>query len=237
MNILAIDACTKACGAALLTENKILGSTVLDFGTGHSKTLLVQIEQLLHNTAHTLAQMDYIAVTAGPGSFTGIRIGAATAKGLAQSADKGLIPVSSLEALAWNLPQARALVCCVLDARRDQVYNALFRWEDGRLRRLCADRALPVAALGQALAAQEKEVVFVGDGAQLCYTALRTQLPCCMAPENHRFSTPVSVGLAARAAALSRDFVPIHYNHLTPIYLRRPQAERERLEREQAGQA
>lgn len=232
MKILAIDCCSSSCSAAVIDESKLLSLSLLDCGLGHSKTILVQIDQVLKNTGLTLRDMDYIATTVGPGSFTGIRIGVSTAKGLSQSTGIGLIPLSTMDALSYsNTAPDGTVIACALDARRQQVYNALFEMREGKPCRLCEDRALAIEELGEELAQKGAPVLFVGDGAHLCYNALRDKLDCHIAPPNLIAATAASAALAARDAAFSCNFRPTSCHDLTPVYLRRPQAERERMER------
>ncbi len=232
MKILAIDCCSSSCSAAVMDEERLLSLSLLDCGLGHSKTILVQIDQVLGNAGLTRKDIDYIATTVGPGSFTGIRIGVSTAKGLAQSTGIGLIPLSTMDALAYNSAAPDGtVIACVLDARRQQVYNALFEMRGGRPERLCEDRALAIEELGEELAVKNKPVLFVGDGAALCYDRLCGTLDCRKAPANLIAASAASAALAAHEAAYSCNFRPTSCHDLTPVYLRRPQAERERLER------
>ena len=232
MKILVIDCCSSSCSAAVMEDTRLLSLSLLDCGLGHSKTVMVQVDQVLKNAGIPLSDIDYIATTVGPGSFTGIRIGVSTAKGLSQATGIGLIPLSTMDALAYNhtAPDG-TVIACVLDARRQQVYNALFEVRDGKPVRLCADRALAIEELGEELKAMGAPVLFVGDGAKLCFDRLGEILPCRMAPPNLIAATAASAGLAACDAAYSCNFRPTSCHDLSPVYLRRPQAERERLER------
>ena len=175
-----------------------------------------------------LRDVDAVAVSRGPGSFTGIRIGVSTVKGLCWGADKPAIGVSTLEAMAWNAADAPegTLVCCAMDARRNQIYNALFRFENGRPLRLTEDRAIGLDALAEELLASEKEVFVLGDGASLCYNhLLENNVPVSLAPEAIRLQNAWGVCRAAEGVE------PGSAAELLPRYLRLSQAERERLER------
>ena len=149
MKILALETSAKAVSAAVSEDGKILCSGYQDTGLTHSRTLMPIVEHILKNTGLAVADMDAIAVAAGPGSFTGIRIGVAAAKGLAFAADKPAVGVSTLAAMARNVAFCDGLVICAMDARRQQVYNALFEAKDGRLTRLTPDRAIALEGLAR----------------------------------------------------------------------------------------
>lgn len=231
MRIFAIDGCTRAGGAAVVEDGVVLGSTVLNCGYTHSETLLAEADGLLRGLRMQIADMDAIAVTVGPGSFTGIRIGLATAKGLAMAARLPLLPVSSLLALSYNIPCFDGIVAACMDARRGQVYNALFSPAAAE-RRLCADRAVSDAELADELAERGEPVIFVGDGAKLCFDACAGRIPCFLAPPEHLQLDPAMVGVAAARGAASGEIEPVEHDKIMPVYLRMPQAEREKLERE-----
>ena len=231
MRILALDSCSRAGGAAVVCDGRPMGSMMLDCGYTHSETLLVCADNLLSGLHMTLQDMDAIAVTVGPGSFTGIRIGLSTAKGLAMAAELPLLPVSSLLAISYNIPCFDGIVAPCMDARRGQVYNALFE-RGTQMRRLCEDRALSADELTSELAARGAPVIFVGDGAQLCYNTCRDILPCAIAPSCQLHLQPAMAGAAAEQAYAAGETALVKYNEIMPVYLRLPQAERERLERE-----
>ena len=227
MRVLAIDVSALAASAALTQDGKLLGEFFLNVGLTHSVTLLPMVTQLLRHAGVRADDVDLFAVTNGPGSFTGVRIGVATVKGLAMAADKPCVGISSLEAIAYNLPFCQGLVCCAMDARRDQVYTALFRSENGRMERLLPDSAMAVTALGERLKAYDGPVTFLGDGAKLCFDKLSDAR---LTPDNLRF--PRASG-AAQAAALG-GYTPCSAAELSVSYLRLSQAERERLEKMEA---
>jgi tRNA threonylcarbamoyladenosine biosynthesis protein TsaB len=183
-------------------------------------------EDMLKNAELTLDKVDLFAVAHGPGSFTGIRIGVSTVKGLAWAADKPCVGVSTLEAMAWHGLAAGGYICPVMDARRNQVYNALFKIENGKPQRLCEDRPIGLAQLAEELRALNAPVLLVGDGAELTEKYLSEQgLPCTVAPENLRWQSAWGVAMAAM------DKEPGNADSLLPVYLRLSQAERERQER------
>ena len=228
MLILALESSAKAASAALCRDGALLAQTVQCSGLTHSRTLLPMAEDLIKNAGAALSEIDLFAVAHGPGSFTGVRIGVSTAKGLAWAAQKPAVGVSTLEAMAWHGLAAgeRALICPVMDARRGQVYNALFELRGARPERLTADRAISMTNLLSELAAAKKSAFLVGDGAALCYNAcLERGVPAMLAPENLAQQSAWGVAMAARGKA------PGTADDLQPVYLRLSQAERERQAR------
>lgn len=225
MLILAIESSAKAASAALCRDGELLAQSFQRSGLTHSRTLLPMIEDLLKNTDTPKTAVDAVAVACGPGSFTGIRIGVSTAKGLCWGLDRPAIGVSTLESMAWlsmGAPEG-SVVCPVMDARRSQVYNALFAWEEGGLRRLCPDRALSSGELASELRQTGRPVWVLGDGAEVLTGALASGgVPFTLAPEIVRWQNAWGVALAAL------DKTPISAEGLLPVYLRLSQAERER---------
>ena len=232
MKILALESSATACSAALWGKEGLIAQSFQNSGLTHSRTLLPMARDLLNNCGTGLEQVDVIAVAAGPGSFTGLRIGVATAKGLAWAEDKDCAPCSTLESMAWPLASFRdAVIVCAMDARRKQVYNALFQTDGERLTRLSPDRAISLEELGEELKKIKKRKIVVGDGAKLCYNTLREQDGQLeLAPEPLRMQSAKGVARAAleqiRAGGLVKG------GELAPVYHRLSQAERERLERE-----
>lgn len=230
MKILALESSAKAASCAVLEDGALLASAWQATGLTHSRTLLPMVEDMLQNSELTVQDMDAIAVAAGPGSFTGLRIGVSAVKGLAWAAEKPCIPVSTLEAMAWPLAHMEGLIVCAMDARRQQIYNAVFLSEGGALTRLREDRALSLEEAAADLAELDGPMYLVGDGAQLCFDFLTAGgIDCQLAPAHLRLQSAVGVGLAAwrrwpEAAVCAQA--------LTPVYLRLSQAERERLARE-----
>ena len=172
MLILAFESTAKAASAALVRDGKLVSQYSQCSGLTHSRTLLPMGEDMLKNAELTLGDVDLIAVAHGPGSFTGVRIGVSMVKGLAWAADKPCVGVSTLEAMAWHGLAAGGLICPVMDARRSQVYNALFRIEDGRPVRLTEDRPIALTELAEELCAYKERVFLVGDGAELSFRVL-----------------------------------------------------------------
>ncbi len=222
MKILAIEASAKAASVCISEDGKILGEVFLNCGLTHSVTIMPSVEWLLKTTGLCLSDIDRLAITRGPGSFTGLRIGIAAVKGLAFGADLRCCGVSTLECAAYGAKTCGKIICAVMDARAGQVYNALFSTEDGSLKRLCPDRAIKISELEKELSSYE-DVVLTGDGALLCYEALGKKYT--LAPEHMRYQR------AAYVASLGETAECISAGELLPEYIRLPQAERERLER------
>lgn len=224
MLILAIESSAKAASVALMKDEKLIAQYSQCSGLTHSRTLLPMVDDMLKNTENTIAGVDLIAVAHGPGSFTGIRIGVSTVKGLAWAADKMCVGVSTLEAMAWHGVSAGRVICPVMDARRSQVYNALFEIKDGRPQRLCDDRAIALSEL--ACEIRGKNAFLVGDGAELTYEYMKNEgIDCRIAPPNLLYQSAWGVGMAAQGKT------PGTADDLLPVYLRLSQAERERQER------
>ena len=228
MNILMIDTSGPACGVAIMADGRLVYEAELTHRQTHSQRVMPMVDAALQMSDMTLEDMDVLGAVVGPGSFTGVRIGVATVKGLALGADKPCLGVSTLEAMAWG---ARALggdLCCVMDARAGQVYNALFTVEDGRVRRLCDDRAIKLTELAEEIG--EAPYFLVGDGADLCYNTIKENCTGLrLAPAELRFAT--GFGVAAAALPLFREGKACSPQELDAFYLRRPQAERERMAR------
>ncbi len=231
MKILSLETSAKSVSAAVTEGNKLLAYAYQSTGLTHSRTLMPMVEAMLKNSDLSLSQMEAIAVAAGPGSFTGLRIGVAAAKGLAWAQELPCCGVSTLEAMAQNAAHMDALVICAMDARRSQIYNALFLASHGTLTRLCPDRAIALETLFEEIKDDPRPKVIVGDGAQLTYNYLnQKEIPCEMAPEQIRMQNASGVGFLAQKAAAEGRLISAQ--DLAPVYLRLSQAERERLERE-----
>ena len=224
MKILALETSAKAVSAAVSEDGKILASGYQDTGLTHSRTLMPIVEHILKHTGLTMADMDAVAVAAGPGSFTGIRIGVAAAKGLAFGADKPAIGVSTLAAMARGVAFSDGLVICAMDARRNQIYNALFEAKDGQLTRLTDDRAIALADLAEELRTDPRPMTVVGDGAKLCHTFLtEAGISCRMAPPHLVMQNATGVALEAESMAAAGKTVSAQA--LEPVYLRPAQAD------------
>lgn len=222
MKILAMDSSAKAASVAIVEDDKILGEVFLNCGLTHSVTIMPSVEWLLDMTGLKVSDIDRIAITEGPGSFTGLRIGMAALKGLAWACDIPCVGVSTLETIAQGASSADGIICAVMDARANQVYNAMFEVKDGKLSRLCEDRAITIPELLSELSDKEN-VTFAGDGALICHE--RAEGKFKIAQENIRYQRASSV------AFLAKDKKTLTAQEISLQYIRLPQAERERLER------
>ena len=222
MNILSIDSCSAVATGAVLRGEVLAAEWVINDKKTHSVKLLPMLEQMLQAVDMEFADIDLFAVTTGPGSFTGQRIGVATAKALAHATGKPIAGVSALKAMAYNMPGFRGLVCPIMDARRGQVYTALFRWEDGRLITVKPDCA---AALEALLAELSEDVLFLGDGVPVFFESITATLG-----RRAHFAPPHLLHLRGGSVALcARDeqHKACGYSAVVPSYLRLSQAERE----------
>ena len=231
MLLLAFETSAKAGSVALLQDNRLLAESYQNSGLTHSQTLLSMAENMLISCGFTARDVTHVAVAAGPGSFTGIRIGVAAAKGFAWGSQIPCHGVSTLEAMAKNLAIQDGLVVCAMDARRQQVYNAIFEASRGALTRLCPDRAISLEELGTELENSKKPIFLVGDGSILCYNTLKDRVSNLIAPPEHRMHQRAA-GVALAALEQIQQGIPGDANALQPNYLRLSQAERERLEKE-----
>ena len=224
MKILALETSAKAVSAAVAEGGKILCAGYQDTGLTHSRTLMPIVEGILKNTNLTMKDIDAIAVAVGPGSFTGIRIGIAAAKGLAFGADKPAIGVSTLAAMAGNVAFCDGLVICAMDARRQQIYNALFEAKDGALTRLTEDRAIALSDLLEEIKDDPRPKTVLGDGGILCRNYLTEHgVACRLAPPQLVMQNAMSVALEAER--LAQEGKLLSAQELEPVYLRPPHAD------------
>lgn len=222
MKVLAVDTSSKACSCALLDGGALLGESFLNAGLTHSSTLMPLVGQTLSNARLNLSEIDLLAVSVGPGSYTGLRIGLSAVKGMAAARQTPCVGVSTLLSLAYNLAARDGIICAVLDARAGQVFAALFENRGGEITRLTPDEAMTLEALERTLPCG---AMAVGDGAALCAERLmHKNLALC--PAALRYQRASSVGYAAMRLP------PGDAAALTPDYHRKPQAQREREARE-----
>ena len=232
MLILAFETTAKAGSVALMDGEKLLGESYQNTGLTHSQTLMVMAEDMLRSSGKTVSDVTAVAVAEGPGSFTGVRIGVAAAKGFAWGGELPCYGVSTLEAMAETLGIWQGYVCPCMDARRSQVYNALFSVKNGEIERIQEDRAISLAELGEELKTLEGPIFLVGDGSSLTYRTLKDTVPELVLPPEHRMHQRAS-GVALVAAKKIAAGEAGDANALTPNYLRLSQAERERAEKMQ----
>ena len=233
MLILAFETSAKSCSAAIHDGKSLLAESYQNSGLTHSQTLMVMAEDLLKVCGKSAADVTHLAAAAGPGSFTGIRIGVSAAKGFAWGAEKPVYGVSTLESMALGLGVWSGCICCCMDARRNQVYNAIFLAENGELKRISEDRAIALSDLKNELAHLDGPIYLVGDGAALAHKNLSSELENLILPPEHRqHQRAGGVALAALAAMARGENAD--GAALQPNYLRLSQAERERMEKLQA---
>ena len=231
MLILAFETSAKAASVALTENGKLLGESYQNTGLTHSQTLMVMAEDLLKQCGKTVEDVTAVAVAEGPGSFTGVRIGVAAAKGFAWGRQIPCYGISTLEAMAVSLGIYQGYVCPVMDARRSQVYNALFYVNQGQIQRVKEDRAIALTDLSEELKTLDGPIYLVGDGSNLTYKTLAGEIPALILPPEHRMHQR-AIGVALLAEAKAQTGESGDGAALQPNYLRLSQAERERMERE-----
>lgn len=228
IRILALDSTAEVSSVCVCEGERLVCEITVNTGNTHSQTLLPAVEQALKMAEISVGDIDVFACSTGPGSFTGVRIGVATIKGIAYGKNKPCVSVSTLEALACNLIGNNGLICPVMNARRSQVYNALFKSEGGCLTRLCDDRALAISELDEELSGNTEPIYLSGDGYAITEKGFKnTKLS--YVPERQRYQSAYSVAQVALKKYEAGEYVDDAA--LVPIYLRPSQAERERQER------
>lgn len=245
MRVLALDSSGLVASVAVVedaepgaagnrTDEVTVAEYTVNYKKTHSQTLLPMLDEIVRMTELDLDTLDAVAVAAGPGSFTGLRIGSATAKGLGLALGKPLVSVPTLEGLAYNLCGTDSIVCPIMDARRGQVYTGIYEFEDDRLVTLEDQTAVPIEELGERLKGYDRKVIFLGDGVPVFWEALTERIMAgrqiAFAPANMNRQRAASVGaLALRYLREGRTETAAEHK---PVYLRMSQAERERQERE-----
>ncbi len=223
MKILSVDSSSVTASVAITENGKILSEKFINNGLTHSQTLMPMVEEVINESGVSVKGIDLFAITNGPGSFTGVRIGIASVKGMADALSKKCFAVSTLEAIAEPLKNQDVIACAVMDARCNQVYTAIFN----RGKRLCEDKAILIDELGEELKQYDKKTVFIGDGSVLCYDKLHEIIQNCeVADEKIRYVHGSSVGFVAEEKIKNGEET-INSANLVPFYLRLPQAERE----------
>ncbi len=231
MKILALDSTAKTASVSLCEDERLITVYSVTAGLNHSETLLPMVENALKTAQMNIDDVDMFAISDGPGSFTGVRIGVSLLKGLAFGKNKICVGVSTLEALAYNLKGFKGIICPVMDARREQVYNALFLSDENGIQRLCEDRAISIDELDKELIEKYKgQTIYIcGDGYDVVKKAIKAETldtPILLREQN-AYSI-AQTALKKYNENTEKDFTD---GNLKPTYLRVPQAERERLER------
>ena len=224
MKILAVESSGMVAAVAVVRQGRLMGEFLLDHKRTHSQQLMPLVDQLLNNLDMELTDIDALAVSKGPGSFTGLRIGIATIKGLAQAIDKPVIGVPTLDGLAYNLSSRDGLICPIMDARREQVYTSIYR-SNGKLERLDDYMAIPVMELIQKLKTYDESVIFNGDGVWVYHDMIKKEMgdKALMAPTNLLMQRASSIACLALNMVQSGDTQS--HMELVPFYLRKSQAE------------
>lgn len=225
IKILALDSTAEVSTVAVCKGEKLLSEITINTGNTHSQALLPSVEQALRMAELTVEDIDVFACCTGPGSFTGVRIGVATIKGIAYGKNKPCISVSTLEALAYNLSGFNGVICPVMNARRSQLYNALFECEGGKLARICPDRAISISELDDELSKSERPIYLCGDGYDITQKGFK-KTEICFVPVRYRYQSAYSVAQIAHKKFENNE--RLTDAELAPIYLRPSQAERER---------
>ena len=227
MKVLAIDSSSSIASAALLDGNILVAEYTVNNKKTHSQILMPMIEELLKKTSIKIDEIDAFAVCAGPGSFTGLRIGIATAKGLAHACNKPLVCVSTLEAMAYNLPYCSHLIVPLLDARRDQVYGAVYRYNNDNVDTLIAPCAVSIDEILDNITKTKQKAVFIGDGALRFGEYIKEKIGdnAIFLYANSNMQRASSVGTIAQIKLINGESVT--YDKAFPVYLRKSQAERE----------
>lgn len=226
MKILALDTATVVATVAIADEEKLYSEiTIHSKKKNHSERLMLLIDEVLKNSGLEIKDIDLFTCTVGPGSFTGLRIAIATIKALAQSLGKTVIGLSTLEALAYNIPFSKEIICPVIDAQRDQVYTCFYEWTIEGLKSLTQESVYSVDELINTIIEQKKEVVILGDGIKKIPSEILEEHKNLIkvAPVSTRM--PKASSLASLAIDLAKQGASMTYSDLEPNYMRKSQAE------------
>lgn len=229
MRVLALESSAKSASVSFVEDGIIKCEMYLSVGLTHSATLMPLVKSCMEYANCKISELDLIAVANGPGSFTGVRIGVATAKGLAQKDNIACIGISSLEAIAYNFLNSGALICSVMDARCSQVYTALFKSDNSKIKRISEDEAISIDALNKKLAGYNEKIIICGDGTDVCRGKIEGK-NIVFADEINKNQRACSVAIAAVQSHNSEEY--INSSLLVPAYLRLPQATRELAEKQ-----
>ena len=229
MKILGIDSSGMVASVAIVQDDILMAEYTMNHKKTHSETLLPMIDEIVRNSETRLEDIDAIAIASGPGSFTGLRIGAATAKGLGLSIEKPIVPVKSCEGLAFNMWGTEGLVCPIMDARRNQVYTGIYRVL-GNVEVVMDQTPMDIHELIERLNNLAEEVTFLGDGVDIYKDIIwkEIKVPCKMAPASMNRQRGASI--ATYGEILFKDKKYVSADDFAPEYLRKSQAERVREE-------
>lgn len=222
MRILGIDTSTKHAGVAVIENEDIVAECVMQFMAAHSEKLLPEIIHILETMQIPLKSIDYYAITAGPGSFTGLRVGISTLKGLAFVTGKKVVPVSTLEVIAYGFPFCKYQICPLLDARKKEVFTALFKWEDNKILRIKEDSVMSIDALVDWI---KGKTLFTGSGAELYRDRLIEKLGEKAIFSHSLYFIPRPAAVAFIGLQRIKDGTLVHAKDLQPLYLRKSEAE------------
>ena len=226
MKILSIDSATAAATCAILDDDNVLGEITFNYKKQHSLILMPIIDELFNNTGMCISDIDAFVASKGPGSFTGLRIGLSTIKGLSQGTGKPFVTVSTLDSLAYNLAYTAGIICPILDALRDNVYTALYTFNNCELNRITDYINISIDELINMLKDKNCNISFVGDGVPKFREKLIAHLPkISFAPAHLNLAKASSLGELGLKLLSKGTFDDLYAS--VPIYLRKPQAERE----------
>lgn len=228
MKILAVDTSSNVASVAIVEDEKLICECILNNKLTHSQTLMPMIDEVFKKSEIKPDDIDLFAVSYGPGSFTGLRIGVTTVKGLAHATKKPVCGINTLEALAYNLPFCPYIISPIMDARREQVYNSFYRWENGVLKEIVSPRAISLDECMKELLEYNENVVFLGDGVPV----FRNKITEFLGDKASFAPQLACTQRASCVAEAAKNKETINYDKLAPVYLRKSQAEREAEERE-----
>ena len=235
MKILAIDSSGLTSSVAVVDNNDLISEYTVNCKKTHSQTLMPMIYEMNKSIGLDLNSLDAIAVSEGPGSFTGLRIGAATAKGLALALDKPIVSVPTLDGLAYNIYDSEAIICPIMDAKRNQVYTAMYEYEHSKLKKISESMAVDINEIIEILCGYNRKIIFLGDGVEIYKTIIEeSKIDYSFAPIHLMKQRGSSIGALAIHYLMVNKTVSA--NDFAPVYLRKSQAEREYEEKIKAGQ-
>lgn len=232
MILLAIESSSLVASIAVMSDDTLIGEYTTNFKKTHSQTLLPMMNEVVQMTGISMQDVDAIVISGGPGSFTGLRIGAATAKGLGLALEKPLVNVPTVDALAYNLYGTDQVICPIMDARRQQVYTGLYTFEDDDFKVLCAQKAVSIGEIVEEINDMGRPVIFLGDGVPVnkTYIIEHINVPCSFAPAH------LNAQRAGALVALGKRYYEAGHietaDEHVPEYLRLSQAERELQEKQ-----